>query len=82
VETEIHFAKAGLNLSCMTSTSTIRRTAPGQTYDSAIVLSPPESSCNSFYSLPLEMTAEVVPVPGEKNTKNNYLSFLVEFSRP
>jgi hypothetical protein len=82
VETKIYFAKAGLDLSCMTSTSTIRQTTPGQTYNSAIVLSPPESSCNSFYGLPLEMTAEVVPVPGEKNTKNNDLSFLVEFARP
>jgi len=81
VETKIRFSKTGLNLSCMTSTNTIRQTEPGDTYNSAIVLSPPESTCNSFYGLPLEMTAEVVPVPGEKNTSNNYMSFLVEFSR-
>jgi hypothetical protein len=81
VETKISFKKAGLDLSCMTSTNTIRQTTPGNTYNSAIVLSPASSTCNSFYGLPLEMTAEVVPVPGETNKANNYLSYLVEFSR-
>jgi hypothetical protein len=81
VETEIYFKKAGLDTSCLKSTSQIPATVPGSSYDSSIVFAP--SSCadlSDFYNVPLQMTAGVVPVSGEKLKSNNFQTFLVEFT--
>ncbi len=81
VATKISFTKSGLDTACLTSTATIAETKPGLSYNSAIVFAP--SSCtnlSAFFNVPLRMTAEVVPLPGETNKSNNYLSYLVEFT--
>lgn len=81
VQTELEFSKVGLNTACLKSTSEIATTVPGTSYQSSIVFAP--SSCpdlSEFYNVPLELTAGVVPVPGEHNKANNYLRFLVEFT--
>ena len=81
VGTQIYFYKKGLDTSCLTAKSQLAETVPGQTYNSAIVFAPTGcANFSDFLNVPLEMTAEVVPVPGEKNKANNFLSFLVEFT--
>lgn len=81
VQTQITFYKQGLNTSCLTKTAGIQTTNPGKSVYSSIVFAP--SSCanlSAFFNVALKMTAGVVPVPGEVNKTNNYLSFLVEFT--
>lgn len=81
VETKIYFHKAGLNTACLTSTSQIPDTKPTLTYLSSIVFAP--SSCtnlSAFFNVPLEMTAEVVPLQGETDKLNNVQHFLVDFT--
>lgn len=81
VQTVISFHKAGLNTSCLTSTSQIPVTEPGVSYTSSIVFAP--SSCTNltaFFNQALDMTAEVVPVRGETDKTNNFQHYLVEFT--
>jgi hypothetical protein len=57
-----------------TGTSTIPETTPGETTTCSVTLpSLPPPGTNT-------VTAEVVPVPGEKDTSNNYLSFPITFT--
>lgn len=56
-----------------TGTSTISETTPGQTTTCTVKL--PTAPTPGTYNL----TAEVEPVPGEKNTANNVLTFPVTF---
>ncbi|MGA3361820.1 MAG: hypothetical protein ABSD82_07300 [Solirubrobacteraceae bacterium] len=82
VTTEIHFKKLGLSTSCLTKTSQIRKTVPGYTYLSSIVITPATcASPSDFINVPLDMTAGVVPLPGETNKMNNFQTFLVEFTQ-
>lgn len=56
-----------------TGTATVPETSPGQSYSCKVTLSssPPPGS--------YRVTAMVLPVPGEKNTSNNKLTFPVTF---
>lgn len=57
-----------------TGTSTLAETTPGQTTDCSVTLpSPPTAGT-------YRVKAEVEPVPGEKNTANNVLTFPVTFT--
>lgn len=57
-----------------TGTSTIPETTAGQTTTCSVQLpSPPPSGT-------YKVTAEVLPVPGEKNKANNYLTYAVTFN--
>jgi hypothetical protein len=57
-----------------TATSTIPETTPGETTNCTVTLpSPPPAGT-------WQVEAEVVPVPGEKNTKNNFLTYAVDFN--
>jgi len=81
VQTAISFHKTGLDTGCLKSTSQIPVTQPGQSYTSSIVFAP--SSCtnlSAFFNVALELTAEVVPVPGETDKGNNFQHYLVEFT--
>jgi hypothetical protein len=81
VQTKIFFSKVGLNTSCLKRTSQIRETKPGITYLSSIVITP--ATCpnpSAFINVPLQMTAEVVPLPGETDKANNVQTYLVEFT--
>jgi hypothetical protein len=81
VNTKIFFTKVGLHTGCLTQTGVIRKTVPGSSYLSSIVWAP--STCtnlSSFLNIPLYLHAEVDPLPGETDTKNNYMQFLVEFT--
>jgi len=81
VGTEVRFYKKGLDTRCLTTRSQLAQTVPTQSYNSAIVFAPTGcANVSEFFNVPLEMTAEVVPVPGEKYKANNSLSFLVEFT--
>ena len=80
VITKVLFSSRSASQSCLHNldkTGMILLTNPGQTYPSAIVVIP-SSSCSSLYRVPLSMTAEVVPVPGETNVKNNFERATVE----
>jgi len=79
VITEIYFRARGVSTGCLKTYGSIPVTSPAGVYNSPIVLSP-SSSCAGFYGIPLQMTAEVKPVPGETDTTNNYLHFLVVFN--
>ena len=59
--------------SSVSGTSSVAQTSPGQTYTCKVTLSssPPPGAYT--------VTATVLPVPGEKNTSNNKLSFPVTF---
>ena len=82
VTTEIHFKKLGLSTSCLTKTSQIQKTVPGLTYLSSIVITPATcASPSDFINVPLDMTAGVVPLPGETVKTNNFQTFLVEFTQ-
>jgi hypothetical protein len=73
VITKVLFSARSASRTCLhelDKTSSVPLTVPGQSYQSAIVVIP-SSSCTSLYRVPLDMTAEVVPVPGETDAKNN-----------
>lgn len=57
----------------ISGTSSVPETSPGQTYTCKVTLSssPPPGA--------YKVTAEILPVPGEKNTSNNKLTFSVTF---
>ncbi len=57
-----------------TGTATIAQTSPKQTTTCAVTL--PSAPTPGTYGV----TAEVLPVPGETNTKNNLLTFSITFS--
>jgi len=81
VETKISFHKVGQSTGCLTSTSQIRKTVPGSTYNSPIVFDGGVcANPNAFFNEPLGMTAEVLPLPGETDKTNNYQRYLVEFT--
>jgi hypothetical protein len=76
VETKISFYKAGLSTSCLTETGEVIKTVPGTSYNSSILFEGARcSNVNEYVGQVLQMTAEVAPVPGETDTKNNFLSF-------
>jgi len=79
VITQVSFFARGVNTSCLFHQSSIPQTSPGQVYTSPIVVVP-ESTCGNIYDVPLRMTAEVVPVPGETDKHNNYIHALVTFT--
>ena len=56
-----------------TGTGTVSQTTPGQTTTCSVTL--PSAPTAGTY----QVTAEVVPVPGEKNTANNSMTFSVSF---
>ncbi len=81
VGTKIYFYKKGLDTSCLTTSSQLAETVPGQSYNSAIVFAPTGcANVSEFFNVPLEMTAKVEAVPGEKILSNNVMSYLVEFT--
>jgi hypothetical protein len=81
VGTQIYFYKKGLDTSCLTTPSQLAETVPGHYYNSAIVFAPTRcANLSDFFNVPLEMTAKVNRVPGEKYLTNNVMSFLVEFT--
>jgi hypothetical protein len=54
---------------------------PLHSYNSAIVFAPTGcANVSEFFNVPLEMTAKVDGVPGEKHLANNVMSFLLEFT--
>jgi hypothetical protein len=54
---------------------------PGDTYPSSILFDGGHcTNVSDYLNQVLQMTAEVVPVPGETDTKNNFLPFDVEFT--
>ncbi len=80
VTTELSFYKKGLDTSCLRTPGQIAETLPGHQYNSAIVFAPSCSDLSQFLNVPLEMTARVDHVPGEKILSNNVETFLVEFT--
>jgi hypothetical protein len=81
VGTQISFFKKGLDTSCLTTKSQLVETVPSHSYNSAIVFAPTGcANVSEFFNVPLEMTAKVDGVPGEKNLGNNVTSFLLEFT--
>jgi hypothetical protein len=81
VGTQISFFKKGLNTSCLTTKSQLAETVPLHSYNSAIVFAPTGcANVSEFFNVPLEMTAKVDGVPGEKHLANNVMSFLLEFT--
>jgi hypothetical protein len=76
VETQIYFYKAGLSTSCLTETGSVTKTVPGTVYTSPILFDGARcSNVNEYLGQVLQMTAKVVPVPGETDTSNNVQSF-------
>jgi hypothetical protein len=55
-------------------TTTVGETTPGETTSCSVTL--PQQPPTSVY----EVTAEIVPVPGETKTSNNYMTFTVDFN--
>jgi hypothetical protein len=81
VQTTVSFSKIGLNTSCLNKTGQLRKTVPGITYLSPIVVTPATcTSPSAFLNQPLDMTAGVKPLPGETDKTNNYQTFIVEFT--
>jgi hypothetical protein len=80
VGTQITFSKAGLNTSCLTGTNITRTTSPGLSYNSTIVFTPTCANLPAYFNQVFAMTAQVDPVSGETEVKNNDLSFDVEFT--
>jgi hypothetical protein len=81
VETKIDFYKAGLSTSCLTGTAEVIKTVPGGTYTPSILFDGGQcTNVSDYLNQVLQMTAEVAPVPGETDTKNNSLPFDVEFT--
>jgi hypothetical protein len=81
VVTKILFSARSASRTCLRElekNNSIPVTNPGGDYRSSIVVIP-SSSCSSLYRVPLAMTAEVVPVPGETDSKNNRVTATVEF---
>ncbi len=79
VPTQVYFKARGVNTSCLSKQSSIPKTVPGSVYTSQIVIVP-EATCTGIYNVPLDMTAEVVPVPGETDKQNNFIHALVTFT--
>jgi hypothetical protein len=76
VQTQISFFKAGISTSCLKETGQVNTTNPGVTYTQSILFDGARcTSVSGYLNQVLQMTAEVVPVPGESNSKNNVLSF-------
>ena len=70
VGTKIYFYKKGLDTSCLTTSSQIAETVPGQSYNSAIVFAPTGcANVSEFFNVPLEMTAKVDGVPGREEPR-------------
>jgi hypothetical protein len=81
----LNFANSGSNVetgvvckvtikgSSVSGQTVVSKTDPGQSYSCNVTLngSPPTGSQT--------VTAEIVPVPGEKNTANNFQSFTIDF---
>jgi hypothetical protein len=65
--------KVSLSGSSISGTGTVPETSPGQTYTCKVTLSSSPTPGTST------VTAEIEPVPGEKNTSNNKLTFPVTF---
>jgi hypothetical protein len=79
VLTKVTFNARSVDASCLDQQSSIPETRPGLTYSSPIVVVP-KTTCPAIYDVPLKMTAEVEPVPGETDKNNNYLHALVMFT--
>jgi hypothetical protein len=80
VGTQITFSKAGLNTSCLTRTNITRTTGPGGSYNSTILFTPTCANLSAYFNQVFAMTAQVDPVSGETDVKNNDLTFDVEFT--
>jgi hypothetical protein len=80
VGTQITFSKAGLNTTCLTRTNITRTTSPGATYNSTILFTPTCANLPAYFNQVFAMTAQVDPVSGETEVKNNDLTFDVEFT--
>jgi hypothetical protein len=81
VQTQISFFKAGISTSCLKETGQVNTTNPGVTYYQSILFDGARcTSVSGYLNQVLQMTAEVLPVPGESNSKNNSLSFDVKFT--
>ena len=78
--TKITFHSASVPASCLDVRGTIPQTVPASTYPSTLVVNA-TSTCDSFYNSPLTMIAEAQPLPGETDRSNNYMHFLVEFTK-
>ena len=78
--TKITFHSASVPASCLDVRGTIPETVPAVTYPSTLVVNA-TSTCSSFYNSPLTMIAEAQPLPGETDRNNNYMHFLVEFTK-
>ena len=68
VITRVKFNSLSVDASCLDMNSSIAETKAGITYPSPIVVAP-VASCNGFFGVPLKMTADVDPVPGETDTE-------------
>jgi hypothetical protein len=79
VITKVFFSARSVDASCLDQQSSIPQTSPGSTYASPIVVVP-KATCPDVYGVPLNMTAEVRPVPGETDKHNNFLHALVMFN--
>jgi hypothetical protein len=78
--TKITFHSASVPASCLDVRGTIPETVPAVSYPSTLVVNA-TSTCDSFYNSPLTMIAEAQPLPGETDRNNNYMHFLVEFTK-
>ncbi len=78
--TKITFHSASVRAACLDVRGTIPETQPTVTYPSTLVVNA-TSTCDSFYNSPITMIAEAQPLPGETDKNNNYMHFLVEFTR-
>jgi hypothetical protein len=80
VITKVSFNARSVDATCLDQESSIPETKPTLFYASPIVVVP-KATCPGVYGVPLKMTAEVKPVPGENDTHNNYIHALVEFTQ-
>ncbi len=81
VQTTIAFSKLGLDTACLGKTSQIRKTVPGVTYNSPIVITPATcSNPSAFLNVALQLKAGVTTLPGETDKLNNYQTYIVEFT--
>ena len=78
--TKITFHSASVPAGCLDVRGVIPETVPTGTYPSTLVVNA-TSTCDSFYNSPLTMIAEAQPLPGETDRSNNYMHFLVEFTK-
>jgi hypothetical protein len=75
IDTGTKLVLSSATFSAITAAGEVAKTEPGQTYSSALAFTQ-----GLPLNVPLELKGTVEKVPGEKDTSNNSLTFIVEFT--